>query len=168
MACWLICNHFDIDHSGHHSAFPGAKLVAQRKHYEVASSEVASSGYPRFLQTRPQWDQPTSRYWFVEGDTQLLPGLELIETSGHSPGHQSILVRLPETGPVLLTIDAVPQQRWFLPDRKAGPSDDNEEVLRANMRKLLDLVQREQVALIIFGHDIEQGQTLKKAPDYYG
>jgi N-acyl homoserine lactone hydrolase len=36
------------------------------------------------------------------------------------------------------------------------------------MRKLLDLVPREQVALVIFGHDIEQWQTLKKAPDYYG
>lgn len=164
----LICTHFDLDHSGYHGAFPRAKLVVQRKHYEVANSEVASNGYPRFLQTRPQWDQPPSRYWFVEGDTQLLPGLELIETSGHTPGHQSILVHLPQTGPVLLTIDAVPLQRWFTPDRKAGPSNNNEEVLRANMRQLLDLVQREQVALVIFGHDIEQWQTLKKAPDYYG
>jgi N-acyl homoserine lactone hydrolase len=164
----LICTHFDIDHSGYHGAFPEAKLVVQRKQYEVASSEVASSSYPRFLQTRSQWDQPRSRYLFVEGDTKLLPGLELIETSGHTPGHQSILVRLPETGLVLLPIDAVSRQSKFIPDRKAGPSDDNEEVLRANTRKLLDLVQREQVALVIFGHDIEQWQTLKKAPEYYG
>jgi N-acyl homoserine lactone hydrolase len=163
----LICSHFDLDHSGYHGAFPAAKLVVQRKHYEFASKEVASESYPRFLQTRPQWDQPTSRYWFVEGDTTLLPGLEVIETSGHTPGHQSILVRLPKTGPVLLPIDAAPRQRSFLPDRKAGPSDDNEEVLRANICKLLDLVQREQVALVIFGHDYEQWQTLKKVPDYY-
>lgn len=159
----LICTHFDIDHAGHHGAFPGAKLVAQRKHYDVASS-----GHPRFVQTRSQWDQPESSYRLVEGDTELLPGLELIETSGHTPGHQSILVRLPATGPVLLTIDAVPTQSSFIPDRKAGPGDDNEEVLRASTRKLLDLVQREQVALVIFGHDAEQWQTLKKAPDYYG
>jgi N-acyl homoserine lactone hydrolase len=33
-----------------------------------------------------------------------LPG----PTSGHVPGHQSVLVRLPQTGPVLLAIDAVP------------------------------------------------------------
>lgn len=40
-------------------------------------------------------------------------------------------------------------------------------MLRASTRKLLDLVQREQVTLTIFGHDGEQWQTLKKAPDSY-
>ena len=104
----------------------------------------------------------------MEGDTELLPGLELIETSGHVPGHQSILVRLSQTGPVLLTIDAVLTQKSFTPEREAGPLDDNEEALRASTRKLLTLVQREQVSLIVFGYDAEQWQTLKKAPDYYG
>jgi N-acyl homoserine lactone hydrolase len=103
----------------------------------------------------------------VEGDTQLLPGLELIDTSGHVPGHQSVLVRLPQAGPVLLTIDAVPQQRSFTPEREVGPLDMDEELLRASTRKLLELVQREQVHLIIFGHDGEQWQTLKKVPDFY-
>ena len=42
-----------------------------------------------------------------------------------------------------------------------------EEQLRASTRKLLDLVEREHVALVIFGHDGEQWQTLKKAPAYY-
>lgn len=90
------------------------------------------------------------------------------ETSGHAPGHQSVLVRLPQTGPVLLTIDAVPEQKSFTPDREADPFDEDEEALRASTRKLLDLVRREQVSLIIFGHDAEQWQTLKKAPNYYG
>lgn len=159
----LICTHFDIDHAGHHSAFPKARLVVQRKHYEVAQS-----GHPRFALTRPQWDLPRERYWFVEGDTELLPGLMLIETNGHAPGHQAVLVRLPTNGPVLLTIDEVPRQDCFTPDRTAGPGDDNEETLRADTRKLLDLAQREQVALVIFGHDAEQWKTLKQAPDYYG
>ena len=46
-----------------------------------------------------------------DGDTELLPGFELTSTSGHVPGHQSVLVRLPKTGAVLLTIDAVPLPR---------------------------------------------------------
>lgn len=159
----LICTHFDPDHAGYHASFTNAELVVQRQHYEVARS-----GNARFVPTRPQWDHPALRYRLVEGDTELLPGLELIETSGHVPGHQSILVRLPQTGPVLLTIDAVLAQKSFTPERKASPLDDNEEALRASTRKLLALVQREQVSLIIFGHDAEQWQTLKKAPDYYG
>jgi hypothetical protein len=36
---------------------------------------------------------------------RVLPGLTLIETSEHVPGHQSVLVRLPKTGTILLTID---------------------------------------------------------------
>jgi N-acyl homoserine lactone hydrolase len=39
--------------------------------------------------------------------------------------------------------------------------------LRASTQKLLDLVEREQVALVIFGHDGQQWQALRKAPDFY-
>lgn len=158
----LVGTHFDGDHAGNHDAFKKAELIVQRKHYELARS-----GYPRFARTRAQWDHPDLRYRLVDGDTELLPGLELIETSGHVPGHQSVLVRLPETGPVLLTIDAVPVRSAFTPERVAGPMDENEELLRASTRKLLDLVEREKVALVIFGHDGEQWQTLKKLPEYY-
>jgi N-acyl homoserine lactone hydrolase len=158
----LICTHFDGDHSGHHAAFTNAELIVQRQHYELARS-----GFPRFANTRSQWDHPSLRYRLVDGDTQLLPGLELIETSGHVPGHQSVLVRLPETGPVLLAIDAVAQQKSFTSEREAGPMEMDAQMLRASTRKLLALAQREQVALTIFGHDGEQWQTLKKAPEYY-
>jgi hypothetical protein len=39
--------------------------------------------------------------------------------------------------------------------------------VRASTRKLVELAQREHVALIVHGHDPVQWQTLKKAPDYY-
>lgn len=158
----LICSHFDVDHAGYHDAFPQAEFIVQRQHYDLARS-----GHARFAAARKHWDHPALRYRLIEGDTELLPGLTLIETSGHAPGHQSALVRLPQTGQVLLTIDAVMMQRLFTPDRVAWPGDDNEEQLRASTRKLLDLVEREQVALVVFGHDGEQWQTLKTAPAYY-
>jgi N-acyl homoserine lactone hydrolase len=68
---------------------------------------------------------------------------------------------------VLLAIDAVMMQRLFTLDRKAWPNDDNEEELRASTQKLLDLVERESIPLVIFGHDGHQWQTLKKSPEYY-
>ena len=158
----LICTHFDVDHAGYHDAFTKAELVVQREHYELARS-----GHARFAAARTHWDQPALRYRLIEGSTELQPGLTLIETSGHTPGHQSVLVRLPRTGTVLLAIDAVVLQRLFTPARRAWPTDDNEEQLRASTRKLLDLVEREQVALVVFGHDGEQWQTLKTAPAWY-
>lgn len=158
----LICTHFDIDHAGYHDAFTKAELIVQREHYALARS-----GHTRFAAARAHWDHPALRYRMIDGDTELLPGLTLIETSGHTPGHQSVLVRLPQTGPVLLAIDAVMMQRVFTPNRQAWPVDDNEEQLRASTRKLLNLVEHEQVALVVFGHDGEQWQTLKTAPAYY-
>ena len=158
----LICTHFDVDHAGYHDVFTRAELVVQYDHYALARG-----GHVRYAAARAHWDQPALRYRLIEGDTELLPGLWLIETSGHAPGHQSVLVDLPQTGKVLLAIDAVVLQRLFTADRRAWPTDDNEEQLRASTRKLLNLVEREHVALVIFGHDGEQWQTLKKAPAYY-
>jgi N-acyl homoserine lactone hydrolase len=158
----LICTHFDVDHAGHHDAFPQAELIVQRAHYAVARS-----GHPRYVAARAHWDHPSLRYRLVEGDTEVLPGLTLIETSGHAPGHQSVLLRLPQTGPVLLAIDAVALRRLFTPERQKWPLDDDEQQLRASTQKLLDVVEREQVALVIFGHDAAQWQTLRKVPKYY-
>src|SRR6266851_6172971 len=98
----LICTHFDVDHAGYHDAFTRAELIVQRAHYELARG-----GHPRFAAARAHWDHPALRYRLIDGDLELLPGLSLIETSGHAPGHQSVLVDLPQTGKVLLAIDAV-------------------------------------------------------------
>lgn len=158
----LICTHFDLDHAGNLSAFTNAELVVQRIHYELARS-----GYPRFAKLRPVWDHPDLHYRLLDGDTELLPGIELIETHGHTRGHQSVLLRLPETGPVLLTIDAVPMQQYFTPDREKSPMDEDGELARAGTRKLISLAEREKVSTIIFGHDDPQWKTLKKLPEYY-
>jgi N-acyl homoserine lactone hydrolase len=158
----VICTHFDIDHAGYHDAFPQAEFIVQREHYLLARS-----GHPRYAAGRAHWDHPALHYRLIDGDTEVVPGLTLLETSGHAPGHQSVLVRLPQTGPVLLAVDAVILQSLFTPDRQATPIDDNEDQVRASTRKLLDLVAREHVKLVIFGHDGQQWQTLKKSPEYY-
>lgn len=158
----LICTHFDVDHAGYHDAFPAAEFIVQRSHYELARS-----GHPRYAAARAHWDHPALRYRLVDGDTELAPGVALLETSGHAPGHQSVLVRLPQTGPVLLAADSVVLERLFTPERRAWPIDDDEEELRSSTRKLLDLVARERVSLVVFGHDAEQWRTLKTAPACY-
>ena len=103
----------------------------------------------------------------MDGDTELLPGLDLIETSGHVPGHQSVLVRLPKTGAILLTVDAVSFGKDFTRDKRDDGSNPDAAAIRASTIKLLDLVEQEHIGLVIFGHDIEQWNTLKKAPEFY-
>jgi len=156
----VISTHYDLDHAGRHARFTQAQYVVQRAHHRDAASN------PRFAANQPQWDQPIERIRQVDGDTQLLPGLELIETSGHVPGHQSVLVRLPKTGTVLLPIDAVPFAEGFTRD---APDDgsDLDGAIRASTIKLIDRVERERIGLVIFGHDAEQWESLKKAPEFY-
>ena len=157
----VISTHYDGDHAGRHAAFTKAQYVVQRVHHLDAASN------PRYAAIRPQWDQPMERIRLVDGDTELRPGLELIETSGHVPGHQSVLVQLRKTGAVLLTIDAVSFGEGFTRDKQDDGSDPDAEAIRASTNKLLDLVEREKVGLVIFGHEREQWEGLKKLPEYY-
>jgi N-acyl homoserine lactone hydrolase len=157
----VISTHYDVDHAGRHAAFTQAHYVVQRVHHADAARN------PRYAAIRPQWDQPLERLRLLDGDTELRPGLELIETSGHVPGHQSVLVRLPQTGAVLLTIDAVPFGAGFTRDQPDDGSDPEAAASRASTHKLLDLVEREKVGLVIFGHDRAQWDGLKQLPEYY-
>ncbi|WP_228845455.1 N-acyl homoserine lactonase family protein [Phototrophicus methaneseepsis] len=158
----VICTHFDIDHVGYHSHFLHADFVVQQEQHVSAFG-----GYPRYAVSSPYWDLPMIQFHIVDGDVDLLPGFKLLHTPGHAPGHQSILLQLPSTGSVLLTVDAIMMKRLFTPDRIAWPMDDNQDELRASTRKLQTIVDQEGVELVIFGHDGDQWRTLKKAPDFY-
>lgn len=164
----LVCSHLDDDHSGNHDLFPGAELVVQRKHYELAKG-----GHPRFAANREIWDRPELNYRLIEGDTELIAGVELLETGGHVPGHQSVLVRLPKTGPVLLAVDAVMDQSMADADTREmwvtdwSESPEDEALIRASTRKLAEVAAREQAALVVYGHDTRQWAELRLAPEYY-
>jgi N-acyl homoserine lactone hydrolase len=159
----VACTHFDPDHVGHHGAFTNAEFVVQRDHYALARS----GKIPRLEQSRPHWDQQAIHYRLVEGDTTLRPGIELIESGGHIAGHQSVLLRLKETGSVLLAADAIPMTGALDPDtRPVYPFDLEEEEVRRSTKKLVELAHKEQ-ALIICGHDAAQWATLRTAPEFY-
>jgi N-acyl homoserine lactone hydrolase len=157
----VVVTHLDADHAGALDEFPFAEFVIQQRHQDA-------KGLPRFQHVRAHWDAPGLRYRAVNGDMELVPGVELVETSGHVPGHQSVLVRLPDTGPVLLAIDAIPHRFCLDPDRRPIlPADQDEDGVRASTRKLVDLARREGAALIVYGHDGVQWRGLKTLPDYY-
>jgi N-acyl homoserine lactone hydrolase len=159
----VICTHFDPDHIGYNEHFPHAEFVVQREHFAIGRS-----GHARFAESRHHWDLPNARWKLVDGDTELFPGLTLVETSGHVAGHQSVLLRLPKTGTVLLAIDAVVLQAHFTQDRKPWPKDEDAVQALASTRKLLALAKRENVSLVVFHHDGAQWPTLKLAPEFYG
>jgi N-acyl homoserine lactone hydrolase len=151
----LVSTHFDFDHCGRHDAFAaaGVESIVQRRHLEAAQRERR---YDRAL-----WDRPGLHYALVDGDTELEPGLRLIESSGHAIGHQSVFVET-ATGPVLLAVDAISDRKTL--ETRAVPAwySDTAEALRSIER--LAALAAETGALVIFGHDAAQWATLPKSP----
>lgn len=142
----LIATHFHFDHSGNLADFGEARIVAQRSAYASATA-----GYPPY--NRECWDLPHLRYELIEGDVEIAPGVELLLTGGHAPGHMSVLVRLPKTGPVLLAIDAVSTME-NLQTGNWRTADDPAQAA-ASAARLAALAESEH-AWLLTGHDPEQ------------
>jgi N-acyl homoserine lactone hydrolase len=129
--------------------------------------DFAKAGHPRTDPTHAHWGKFGLKYRTIRGDEEILPGVRLIETGGHVPGHQSVMVDLPGTGKVLLAIDAVMFASQFSRARKPGRGDMDAALTIASTHKLLDIAKRENAALVVFGHDGAQWQTLKMCPEFY-
>ncbi len=161
---YVICSHFDPDHCGGHDLFPHAKFFVQRRHYEIA----VSGQHPRFQMHREHWDNPALKYELVNGDEEVLPGICLIETSGHVPGHQSVLLKMQSARKVLLTIDAMSSAAASDPETyTAHPFDMDPEEMRKSIGKLRSMIVSEGVDQVVFGHDPGQWVELLQAPAYY-
>ena len=99
----VAMNHLHFDHAGGlldasgARAFPRATIVAQRAEWEVAlgsnSRLVASYDQPELHLVR-DWG---AAGW-AEGEREILPGVTVVPTGGHSAGHQAVIVR--PAGPV--------------------------------------------------------------------
>jgi N-acyl homoserine lactone hydrolase len=163
---YVICTHFDEDHCGHHALFKQAEFIVQQSHYEFA----LSSQDPRFAVCRSYWDVPGLRYRLINGDCEFLPGISILVTDGHVPGHQTVLVRLPHMGSVLLPSDAIRASEMLKPGvdpRAASMFDMDGDKVLTGVQKLQDVIRREHVQLVVFGHDWDAWQTFRTCPAYY-
>lgn len=104
---FVIYSHFHLDHAGNIEMFPKAKHVVQK-------AELKTAWWPEKFQRAAfvLKDYDESRgFDFMElsGDFDLFGdgAIMVLDTKGHTQGHQSVLVRLPNTGTLLLAADAV-------------------------------------------------------------
>jgi len=89
----------------------------------------------------------------------------ILSTPGHTPGHQSLLVRLPKTGHIVLSGDAVHfRDNW---EHKRVPSMNvRREQTLASLQRLQSIMDERKAQLWI-NHDKPQSNGLRYAPAYY-
>ena len=94
----VAMSHLHFDHAGGllladgSRAFPRAAIVAQRAEWQIALSDnprvIASYDQPE-LQLVRSWGEEST----ADGERELMPGVSVVRTGGHSLGHQAIVVR---------------------------------------------------------------------------
>ena len=97
-------------------------------------------------------DFPGARYVEEDGEAELLPGVRLIPTPGHTPGHQSLVVDSVDGRTVLVGQALYTRAEW---DGASGPGVSGLEsawdpaAYRASVARLRAL----QPDVVLFGHD---------------
>jgi N-acyl homoserine lactone hydrolase len=80
----VINTHLHFDHCGGNRLFPGVPIHVQRL-------ELHAAHHPH------EWvNFPDATYIEHDGEAEVLPGIRLLPTPGHTPGHQSVLVDTPD------------------------------------------------------------------------
>lgn len=151
---YIAVSHSHPDHIGNVGMFPNAMLLVQKAEYE---SPTGGS-----LRARPGGTATV-----LEGDRDVFGdgSVTIISTPGHTVGHQSLLVKLPQTGAVLLSGDAVHfKDNW---DNRRVPSINfNAEQTAASMRRIANILARDNAQLWI-NHDKAQRDGQKLSPAFY-
>lgn len=158
---YLAISHLHADHSGNANDYAGSTWIVQKAERDyMFGGNVPARIDPNLFSALKQ-----SKTVLIDGDHDVFGdgSVMLISTPGHTPGHQSLLVRLPKTGPVLLSGDLYhfPGERTF----KTFPVNDDKQTA-ASREKLEALIQKTKAQLWI-QHDIIANTKLKKSPAYY-
>ncbi len=156
----VILSHLHFDHAGGAELFPHAELVVQKDEYAAAHYP------PPFFEAfyyRKNFDLPEYRWRHLDGDAELAPGLTVLRSDGHTPGHQSLLVELPSSGAVLLAGDACYWQQHI--DDECVPGVVWSPAQALHSIKRLKTLARLTRARIVPGHDPVFWQTIPQPPD---
>jgi len=158
----VVISHLHYDHAGGAALFPKSELIVQRDEHAYAMNPApffASFYY------RKNFDLPGYRFRLLDGDTELAPGVTALRTDGHTPGHQSLLVQLPETGPVILSGDCVYwQQHW---DEERVPGVVWNPTLAFHSIRRLKTVARLLGGRVFPSHDPVFWRSVRQTPDGY-
>lgn len=157
---FLAMSHLHFDHVANANDYATATWIVQRADHE-------SIDFSNREQTAAYRALKDSTTIVIDGDHDVFgDGRVVIKaTPGHTPGHQSLFVRLAETGPIVLSGDLyhyeAERRLDRMPAREVGPG------VTAASRSALDAFLAETGAQLWIQHEIMHWATQQKAPAFY-
>src|SRR5580704_3954685 len=166
---YVALSHYHYDHSANANAFAVSTWLVQRPE--------RAAMFPDTPPANPIDPSVSAKFSaLANGKTVLLDGdhdvfgdgsVVIVSTPGHTPGHQSLFVKLAKTGPLVLSGDLYhyPAERTlkdFLPF--AGRGDDAKD---ASSKAKVEALLKDKGATLWIQHDLEADAKLKKSPAYH-
>lgn len=152
---YVAMSHSHGDHIGNVKTFAKSKILMQKLEYESVMS------------TTPKPINDDQHVEILSGDRDVFGdgSVTIVSTPGHTPGHQSLLVKLPKMGALVLTGDLVHFQ--YMWDNKIVPTFNfNKEQSLASIERVVKLVDQHKAQLWI-GHDKDITARINRAPKFY-
>jgi N-acyl homoserine lactone hydrolase len=136
---WVINSHLHFDHCGQNAVFPQAPFYIQRTEYERRHQYQTPTAWLEFA---------GARFELLDGETEIVPGVRVLTTPGHTAGHQAIQVDT-TAGSALITGDACWTVEMFdgRPPRKEMMDD------LPTARRSLEKLRHLKPAAVHFCHD---------------
>ena len=155
---FLINSHLHFDHTGGNDEIPNAQVVVQRREWDAGhdAEQIRKQFY------NPRDYQLGHDVLAVDGEHDLFGDGRVVclPTYGHTPGHQSLRLRL-DHATVVLTADACYLRRT-LDDMHLPAVVDDADAMRRSLERLRAL--RNAGTQLVYGHDPQAWSAVPQAP----
>lgn len=137
---WVINSHLHFDHCGQNAVFPHAPFYLQQAEYENRNAYGTPRAWLEFA---------GAQFELLDGDRELMPGVRVLTTPGHTLGHQSVEIDTSD-GTAVITGDACWTVEMFSGrQRPKGPMMDD----MPTALKSLDRLREIKPSAVHFCHD---------------
>jgi glyoxylase-like metal-dependent hydrolase (beta-lactamase superfamily II) len=165
---YVAISHTHGDHIGNVKLFPDATVLLQRAEYNwINSGPLADPNLNQLVILARQLMGHPKNLKLIDGDLDVFGdgSVILISTPGHTPGSQSLMVHLANSGYIVLSGDVVHLQENFEKNIVPALNVDKAQSL-ASMQRVRDIMQSYNAKLFI-NHDKAQADRLKLIPAFY-
>ena len=164
----VAISHTHGDHIGNVSLFANSTIVMQRAEYSwINSGEGPNDNVNQLMALARKLLGTPKNLELIDGDTDVFGdgSVTLVSTPGHTPGSQSLLVHLKNSGFIILSGDVVHLEENFEKNRVPSLNTDKAESI-ASMEKIRRMIAAYKATLFI-NHDKKQTDKLKLLPEFY-